>query len=101
MYSTHGGRHSATTTHCHRQGRHLRSGQRLVVEPSVQVSLFEAGLSFGGPTNTVDIPLRDRTHSVDTGFLVFNEKTYPNMITLFALLGVDGVETERCFPVGL
>src|SRR5574343_1407789 len=65
------------------------------------VTLFEAGSYLGGHTNTVDVTLEGRTHPVDTGFLVFNEKTYPNLIALFALLGVDSVETEMSFAVSL
>ena len=65
------------------------------------VTLFEAGDYLGGHTNTVDVTLEGRTHPVDTGFLVFNEKTYPNLIALFALLGVDSVETEMSFAVSL
>ena len=65
------------------------------------VTLFEAGEYLGGHTNTVDVTLEGKTHPVDTGFLVFNEKTYPNLIALFALLGVDSVETEMSFAVSL
>ena len=65
------------------------------------VTLFEAGAYLGGHTNTVDVTLEGRTHPVDTGFLVFNEKTYPNLIAMFALLGVDSVETEMSFAVSL
>ena len=65
------------------------------------VTLFEAGSYLGGHTNTVDVQLEGKTHPVDTGFLVFNEKTYPNLIALFALLGVDSVETEMSFAVSL
>jgi predicted NAD/FAD-binding protein len=65
------------------------------------VTLFEAGDYLGGHTNTVDVTLEGKTHPVDTGFLVFNEKTYPNLIALFALLGVDSVETEMSFAVSL
>ena len=66
-----------------------------------EVTLFEAGAYLGGHTNTVDVTLDGKTHPVDTGFLVFNEKTYPNLIALFALLGVDSVETEMSFAVSL
>ncbi|HEX6735440.1 MAG TPA: FAD-dependent oxidoreductase [Azonexus sp.] len=66
-----------------------------------EVTLFEAGNYLGGHTNTVDVTLEGKTHPVDTGFLVFNEKTYPNLIALFALLGVDSVETEMSFAVSL
>lgn len=66
-----------------------------------RVTLFEAGNYLGGHTNTVDVTLGGQTHPVDTGFLVFNEKTYPNLIALFATLGVDSVETEMSFAVSL
>lgn len=65
------------------------------------VTLFEAGTYLGGHTNTVDVSLEGHTHPVDTGFLVFNDKTYPNLIALFALLGVESVETEMSFAVSL
>ena len=56
------------------------------------ITLLEAGSYFGGHTNTVDVTLpdvqgRSITHGVDTGFLVFNERTYPNLLNLFAELG--------------
>ncbi|UCV21778.1 NAD(P)/FAD-dependent oxidoreductase [Ferribacterium limneticum] len=65
------------------------------------VTLFEAGAYLGGHTNTVDVTLEGKTHPVDTGFLVFNDKTYPNLIAMFELLGVDSVETEMSFAVSL
>lgn len=65
------------------------------------VTLFEANDYLGGHTNTVDVTLEGRTHPVDTGFLVFNERTYPNLNALFALLGVESVETEMSFAVSL
>ncbi len=65
------------------------------------VTLFEAGDYLGGHTNTVDVTLEGKTHPVDTGFLVFNERTYPNLIALFDELGVASVETEMSFAVSL
>lgn len=65
------------------------------------VTLFEAGDYLGGHTNTVDVTIDGCTHPVDTGFLVFNERTYPNLIAMFALLGVDSVATEMSFAVSL
>lgn len=65
------------------------------------VTLFEANHYLGGHTNTVDVVLEGKTHPVDTGFLVFNENTYPNLIALFELLGVDSVATEMSFSVSL
>ena len=66
-----------------------------------RVTLFEAAPRLGGHTNTVDVTLDGKTHPVDTGFLVFNEKTYPNLIALFATLGVESVQTEMSFAVSL
>lgn len=66
-----------------------------------EVTLFEAADYLGGHTNTVDVTLEGRTHPVDTGFLVFNDQTYPNLIALFELLGVDSVETEMSFAVSM
>ena len=64
-----------------------------------QVTLFEAGSYFGGHTHTVDVTLGGRTHGVDTGFLVFNERTYPKLIALFAELGVVTAATDMSFSV--
>ena len=65
------------------------------------VTLFEAAAYLGGHTNTVDVTLEGKTHPVDTGFLVYNDRTYPNLIALFALLGVESVQTEMSFAVSL
>ncbi|WP_342132077.1 NAD(P)/FAD-dependent oxidoreductase [Hydrogenophaga sp. OTU3427] len=66
-------------------------------------TLFEASASFGGHAHTVDITLPTRqglvTHGVDTGFLVLNERTYPNLLTLFAELGVDIASSDMSFSV--
>jgi glycine/D-amino acid oxidase-like deaminating enzyme len=68
------------------------------------ITLFEAGPYFGGHTNTVDVTLpgadgRPVTHGVDTGFLVFNERTYPGLIALFAELGVTTAKSDMSFSV--
>lgn len=65
------------------------------------VTLFEADTRLGGHANTVDVTLEGRTHPVDTGFLVFNDRTYPNLIALFEQLGVASVESEMTFSVSL
>jgi len=68
-----------------------------------QVTLFEAGPWFGGHTHTVDVtlptPRGPVTHGVDTGFLVFNENTYPQLIALFKVLGVEVAPSEMSFSV--
>ena len=64
-----------------------------------RVTLFEAGDYFGGHTHTVDVTLDGMRHGVDTGFLVFNERTYPKLIRLFADLGVATDVSEMSFSV--
>ena len=69
------------------------------------ITLFEAGDYFGGHTHTVDVSLpADHgqglvTHGVDTGFLVFNERTYPKLIQLFDELGVETARSDMSFSV--
>ena len=67
------------------------------------VTLFEAGDYFGGHTHTVDVTLPTpsgvETFGVDTGFLVFNERTYPGLIDLFAQLEVRTVKSDMSFSV--
>ena len=63
------------------------------------VTLFEAGDYFGGHTHTVDVTLDGVTHGVDTGFLVLNERTYPNLLRLFAELGVETAASDMSFSV--
>lgn len=70
----------------------------------VQVTLFEAGSYFGGHTHTIDVSLPDTrghivTHGVDTGFLVFNERTYPGLIALLDELKVPSAASDMSFSV--
>ena len=64
-----------------------------------EVTVFEAGAYFGGHANTVDVTIDGITHGVDTGFLVFNERTYPGLIALFDELGVARAPSEMSFSV--
>jgi uncharacterized protein len=64
-----------------------------------QVTLFEAADYFGGHTHTVDVTRDGITHGVDTGFLVFNHRTYPQLVRLFDSLGVETVASEMSFSV--
>lgn len=74
-----------------------------VLADHADVSLFEAGSYFGGHTHTVDVRLPTAagpvTHGVDTGFLVFNERTYPQLIALFDELGVARAKSDMSFSV--
>ena len=64
-----------------------------------RVTLFEAGHYLGGHTNTVDVTVDGITAPVDTGFLVFNDCTYPNLVELFGLLDVQTADSEMSFSV--
>ena len=67
--------------------------------PHAAVTLFEADARFGGHAHTVDVTLGGVTHGVDTGFLVFNERTYPQLIGLFDALGVETAPSQMSFSV--
>ena len=64
-----------------------------------RVTLFEAADYFGGHTHTVDVTLDGMTHGVDTGFLVFNHRTYPQLTRLLDLLKVETAASEMSFSV--
>jgi len=61
--------------------------------------MFEAGKQIGGHTATVDVKLGTRRYAIDTGFIVFNDWTYPNFIALMDSLGVTSKPTSMGFSV--
>lgn len=64
------------------------------------VTVFERNDYAGGHSNTVDVPTEDGGYMpVDTGFIVYNERTYPNLIGLLDTLDVERVETDMSFAV--
>lgn len=63
------------------------------------VTVFEAADYVGGHTNTVDVEEGDRTIAVDTGFIVFNENTYPNFIRLLDEIGQSSRPSNMSFSV--
>lgn len=65
------------------------------------VTLFEAGPYVGGHTNTVDAEVDGIRHPVDTGFLVHNDLTYPNLVQLFRHLDVPVHASDMTFSVSL
>jgi predicted NAD/FAD-binding protein len=66
-----------------------------------EVVLYEADARLGGHANTRTISVGGREIAVDTGFIVYNEPTYPNLTALFAHLGVETAPTEMSFSVSL
>jgi uncharacterized protein len=67
--------------------------------PHSRVTLFEADRRFGGHSHTVDVRLNGVSHGVDTGFLVFNHRTYPRLVEMFKSLGVPTAPSEMSFSV--
>ncbi len=65
------------------------------------VVLFEAEDRFGGHSHTVDVVNESGTTPVDTGFIVYNTRAYPNLIALFSILGVPTAPTDMSFSVSL
>ena len=63
------------------------------------VYLFESGSYFGGHTNTVDVDFEGQRVPVDTGFLVHNDRTYPNLIDFFNELKIETHLSEMSFSV--
>ncbi|SNY72670.1 NAD(P)/FAD-dependent oxidoreductase [Enterobacter sp. CC120223-11] len=64
-----------------------------------QVTLFDAGVTAGGHTATVDVDTPQGTYAIDTGFIVYNDRTYPRFIGLLSELGISGQKTEMSFSV--
>lgn len=63
------------------------------------ITVYEANDYIGGHTATKQIEDNGQTHNIDTGFIVFNDWTYPNFIKLMTTLGVDYQPTEMSFSV--
>ena len=63
------------------------------------VTLFEANARLGGHTATMDITLDGQQHAIDTGFIVFNDRTYPHFQRLLNALDVAIQPTEMSFSV--
>jgi uncharacterized protein len=70
-----------------------------LLAPEHDLVVFEANDYIGGHTNTIDVNVAGRTYPVDTGFIVFNEVTYPNFVTLLRRLGVAWQPTNMSFSV--
>lgn len=63
------------------------------------ITVFESGSYVGGHTNTMDVYEDDRALAVDTGFIVFNDRTYPNFIRLLEEIGQESQPSEMSFSV--
>jgi uncharacterized protein len=63
------------------------------------VVVYEKAQRIGGHSHTVELELDGQTFGVDTGFLVFNDRTYPRLIALFDTLGVESAASDMSFAV--
>lgn len=66
-----------------------------------EVVLFEAEPRLGGHANTLTVAAPDGPCAIDTGFIVYNTASYPNLIALFDRLGVPTAETSMSFAVSM
>jgi predicted NAD/FAD-binding protein len=64
-----------------------------------EVTVFEAGAYAGGHTNTIRVDTAHETHDVDTGFIVFNDRNYPEFTKLLERLGVEHQPSHMSFAV--
>ncbi len=70
-----------------------------LLSPAHDVDVYEADARLGGHTCTVDLDIGSGAFPVDTGFQVFNRRTYPNLTRFFSHLGVDAVDADMSFSV--
>lgn len=64
-----------------------------------EITVFEAADYIGGHTNTVEVTMEGRDYAIDTGFIVFNDWTYPNFMALLRKLGVESEPSDMSFGV--
>ena len=69
------------------------------LNPHHNITVFEASDRIGGHTATIDVELDGHAYSVDTGFIVYNDWTYPNFISLMNELGIQWRESDMSFGV--
>lgn len=71
----------------------------LLLQDQHNVSLFEQNDYYGGHTHTIDVEHDGKTYPVNTGFIVFNDWTYPNFIKLMSYLDVESEASSMSFSV--
>ncbi|MGF1718392.1 FAD-dependent oxidoreductase, partial [Photobacterium chitinilyticum] len=63
------------------------------------ISVYEANDYIGGHTATVDVSVASGNYAIDTGFIVFNDRTYPRFERLLSEVGIAGEPTEMSFSI--
>jgi len=70
-----------------------------LLDPDHDVHVFEANGYAGGHANTVPFDVFGRRYAADTGFMVYNHRTYPNFVAMLRLLGLSGRPSDMSFSV--
>lgn len=73
----------------------------IAIKNGLDVTLFEQNNYFGGHSNTIDIEVNQKMIAVDTGFLVHNKITYPNLIQLFDQLNTEIVDSDMSLSINI
>jgi len=68
-------------------------------QPDCDITVFESASTLGGHTATQDVISKGKRYAIDTGFIVYNSRTYPHFISLLKDLGIEGQPTEMSFSV--
>ena len=69
------------------------------LDKSHEVTVFESETKIGGHTATFDVQLDKNNYQVDTGFIVFNDRNYPNFVSLIEELGIAKKTTSMGFSL--
>lgn len=72
-----------------------------LISQSARITLYESEGRLGGHANTVTVATENGEIRVDTGFIVYNEKNYPNLVALFQQLGVETANSDMSFAASL
>lgn len=73
----------------------------IAIKNGLDITLFEQNNYFGGHSNTIDISVDNKIIAVDTGFLVHNKVTYPNLIQLFSQLETNIVNSDMSLSINI
>jgi predicted NAD/FAD-binding protein len=68
-----------------------------MLHPRHELCVYEAEGRIGGHTHTVDVEIDGEQYAIDTGFIVYNERTYPNFTSLLRKIGVESQESDMSF----